>query len=112
MRPHWMVRGVKAIVFLIAGAFVLGLAVMLLWNAIIPDVFHGSMLTYWQAIGLVILSHLLFRGGGLRMGGGWKRERMKMRFEEKLARMSPEEREQFRAQWKQRCGFDPGDAKV
>ncbi len=112
MRHHWMMRGAKMIVFLIVGAFVLGLVVMLLWNAVIPDVFHGPTLTFWQALGLVVLSHLLFRGGGVRVGGSWKKERAKRRFEEKLARMSPEERDQFRAEWKKRCGWDPDQHHV
>ena len=39
---------------------------LLLWNALIPDIFHGPTLMYQQALGLMVLSKLLvgFGGGG------------------------------------------------
>ncbi len=37
---------------------VISLAVMLLWNAIIPTVIGWSMVNYWQALGLIVLSRL------------------------------------------------------
>ena len=55
-------------------AFVLlgGLAVMLLWNAILPAVLGVSVLNIWQAIGILALSRLLFGGFG---GGPWRGRR-------------------------------------
>jgi len=53
----------------------------------------------------LILSKILFGGFGRR--GGWNRGRVngwKNRFEEKMAAMTPEEREKFKAEWKNRCG--------
>jgi hypothetical protein len=44
--------------FLVA-IFILGLLVMLLWNALIPVLFHGPEVTYWQAIGLLLLTRIL-----------------------------------------------------
>jgi hypothetical protein len=44
-------------------AFVFGWLVMLLWNWIMPAVFGLSTITFWQAWGLVILAHLLFKNG-------------------------------------------------
>lgn len=38
--------------------------VMLLWNALIPVLFNGPLLTYWQAAGLLILSKILLSGLG------------------------------------------------
>ena len=49
--------------------FIGGLAVMLLWNAILPAVLGVAALTYWQAIGILALSRLLF--GGFHRGGPW-----------------------------------------
>lgn len=51
---------VLAVVF----AFVFGLVVKLLWNALMPAVFGLSTITYWQAVGLVILAKLIFGGFG------------------------------------------------
>lgn len=38
--------------------------VMLLWNALIPDLFHGPEIAYLQAIGLSVLAKLLIGFGG------------------------------------------------
>lgn len=45
-------------------AFFFGWLVMLLWNWIMPPVFGLGTITFWQAWGLVILAHLLFKAGG------------------------------------------------
>jgi hypothetical protein len=45
---------------------VFGAAVMLLWNALMPQIFALPVLNYWQAVGLLVLTRLLF--GGI---GGW-----------------------------------------
>ncbi len=34
--------------------------VMSLWNWLIPELFSGPMITMWQAIGLLVLSKILF----------------------------------------------------
>ena len=106
----WRFRFIaRGAVFVLAGAALFGFAVMALWNALIPALFDGPVLSFWQAIGILLLSHLLFRGWApWRHDHGWQHERWRRRFEEKLAAMAPEEREQFRAEWKQRCGWYPG----
>lgn len=45
-------------------AFLIGYGVMLLWNWLIPDIFGGTIITYWQAVGLLILAKVLFGGFG------------------------------------------------
>ncbi|HDQ44110.1 MAG TPA: hypothetical protein ENN17_01260 [bacterium] len=45
-------------------AFVFGWIVMLLWNRLMPPIFGLPAISFWQAWGLVILSHLLFKAGG------------------------------------------------
>jgi hypothetical protein len=74
--------------------------VMWLWNGILPDVTGVGEITYWQAMGILVLSKILFGGfGGFRKHrGGWHKERMK----EKFRNMSPEERENFKQQWRER----------
>jgi len=82
-----------------------GFVVMTVWNWTIPAIFHLGAITFWQAIGLFILSKILFgfggKGpGGFRGKGPWMRGRM----EERFKNMTPEEREKFKAKWEERCG--------
>src|SRR5262245_57772318 len=88
---------------LLAAAFVLlgGLAVMLLWNHLVPAVFGGHEVSYGQAVGLLVLSRILFGGFGRRGGPGmfWRH-----RFAERIGQMTPEEREKFFAGMHECCG--------
>lgn len=108
MKPWWMMKIGKTFGLLLIGALVLGLIVMILWNALIPDLFHGPSIRFEQALGLLVLSHILLRGWGRwRYANGWRHERWRRKFEEKLAAMAPEEREKFREEWQRRCGYGP-----
>jgi len=49
------------VVGITALAFLLGLGLMLLWNWLMPAVFGLPEVTYWQALGLLVLSHILFK---------------------------------------------------
>jgi len=100
----------KVLLVVAAAVVVLGFVVMYLWNALIPDLFNGPSLTFWQAAGLLVLAHILLRGWSF----GHHRSRhshWKRRFEEKLASMTPEEQEKFKQEWKDRCGWYPGMEK-
>lgn len=88
-------------------ALALGTVVMWLWNAILPDVVGAKPLNFWQALGLLVLSRILF--GGFRFGpsgrrGPWAAKRR--HWKEKWRNMSPEERAKFREKWRQsrHCG--------
>jgi hypothetical protein len=108
MKTWWLARVSKLLGILALSSIVLGLIVMMLWNAIVPDLFQGSTLSFPQAIGLLLLSHILLRGWGpWRYANGWKHDRWKHRFEEKLASLSPEDQEQFKEEWRRRCGWSP-----
>jgi hypothetical protein len=77
-------------VLILAAIAVLGWLVMLLWNAVIPTVFAGGRpVDYLHALGLLILSRILF--GGFHGRGGRRGQRW-----EKWQAMTTEEREQFR----------------
>lgn len=41
-----------------------------IWNHLIPDLFHGPVLSYGQALGLLVLAKLLFGHGPHKFGGG------------------------------------------
>jgi hypothetical protein len=106
MKGRWALRVVKMIAIAIVAVIAIGFFVMTLWNALIPELFRGPVITYWQAIGLLVLSHILFHGGPHR-GHGWHRDRWSHRLQEKLAAMTPEEREKFKSEWRSRCGWVP-----
>ena len=112
MRPWWLFKIIKFVAIVAVATVALGFVVMSLWNALIPDLFHGPVLTFWQAVGLLLLSHILLRGWGRwRYGNGWRKERWRQRFEEKLVGMTPEEREKFKEEWKKRCGWYPEESE-
>lgn len=79
----------------------LSLAVMLLWNAVLPAVLHVSPINYWQAAGLFILSRILFGGFGYKNRPG--RGAPPPHIREKFMSMTAEERAKWKAEWKQRC---------
>jgi hypothetical protein len=79
---------------------VFGFVVMSLWNWLGPAVLGLHTITFWQALGILVLSKILFgfRGGpGHR--GNWRR-----RMEERWQQMTPEEREKLRLGMASRCG--------
>lgn len=97
------VIGILLCVILFAALFTF--IVMSLWNAILPAVIGVKAITFWQALGILILSKILFSG----FGGGhkWKERgghRWKERMMNKWGNMSEEEKEQFKNSWEARCG--------
>ena len=81
--------------------------VMFLWNAIIPSISGVSAISYWQAMGLFVLSRILFGGFHFRHHHEHHRPPFIGRFKDRLMDMSEEERQQFKNQWKQRCCKTP-----
>jgi hypothetical protein len=101
MKRHWFLRGLKILVFVALGVTVFGFVVMALWNRLMPVVFGLHVISFWQALGLLVLSKILFGGFRGRPGFGmhW-RQRMMERWEQ----MTPEEREKFRTGMRRGCG--------
>ena len=48
------------IVIVILFAFLVGYAVMWLWNWLMPPIFGLTTITYWQAVGLLVVAKFLF----------------------------------------------------
>lgn len=90
---------------IVGGVLLVGLVtavVMWLWNMLIPDLFNGPVISYWQALGLLVLSKILLKGGhDWRGRGPWKNHQLRERWE----KMNPDEREKMKEQWKQRCSM-------
>lgn len=105
MKKFWFRKGLMFFTFFIAAIILFGAIVMFLWNAILPAVIGVKAITFIQALGILLLSKILF--GGFGRGGGWQRGRPnagKDRMKNKFASMTPEEKEKFKSEWKNRCG--------
>jgi len=57
----WVILAVLGIGAL---AILFGFVIMWLWNWLMPDLFGLTTITYWQAVGLFILSKILIGCGG------------------------------------------------
>ena len=86
--------------FILVAIAVLSVVVMLLWNGVVTAITNAKPVTYPQAIGLFILSKILFTSfrpgppGGFRRGGPpWR---------SKLMNLSAEEQEKLKQEWQQR----------
>ncbi len=82
----WILIGTAAVA---AFGLALGIAVMLLWNWLLPPLFGFPEISYWQAVGLFVLCHLLFKGPGTSGGrrGGHDPHRNKNRGERLVSRL-------------------------
>ncbi|WP_306599470.1 hypothetical protein [Geothrix sp. 21YS21S-2] len=86
-------KGIGIAVLGVAAVAVLGYVVMGLWNGLMPAIFGLRAIHFWQAVGLLVLSRILFGGFHRSHGGGWHRRHHMMR---RWEGMTPEEREKFR----------------
>jgi len=84
MKGNRLARVLKIAPFALLMFALFVFVVMQLWNWLMPALFGLKLITYWQALGLLVLSKILFggfRGGhgrGSGGGGGW-RHRMRLR---------------------------------
>jgi hypothetical protein len=89
----------RSIFFPIAGVaiiFLFSWAVMLLWNGILPTIVGVKAISFWQSMGILALSKILFSGFNLGH---------KHRFN-RWENINHEEREKMREEWKKR--FETG----
>ena len=75
MKRHWFLRGLKFVLFAILFLVVFTFVVMRLWNWLMPALFGWHLISFWQALGLLILSKILFGGfrGGPHRHWKWRR---------------------------------------
>jgi hypothetical protein len=104
MKRLWLQRGLKILALAAVAVAAAGFVVMTLWNAVIPGVAGLHTISFAQAVALLVLSRVLF--GGFRGRGGWH---WRSHMQERWQRMTPEERERFRAGLgsRYRCGQPP-----
>ncbi|MBX2962485.1 MAG: hypothetical protein KF687_08235 [Cyclobacteriaceae bacterium] len=104
MIMKWVVLGVAFIALL-------GWITQLLWNWLVPELFSGPLINYWQSLGLLLLSKILFSGlGGRHRHSGkayWKH-----RYDQKLSTMSPEAQAAFKEKMMTRWCRKPADSNA
>jgi len=99
----------KVLVFVPLLILGVGYITMYLWNWLVPELFNGPVITFCQALGLLILSKIFFSGFKGRGGrccchhghGSWK-EKMK----EKWENLSEEERKNLKNRFFSKCYKD------
>jgi hypothetical protein len=110
MRESKFFRGLKVMVVVVIAVTVLSLVTMHLWNWLMPAVFGLRRISWAQALGLLLLSRILFGGFGRRgrSGGrpGWKGD-----LKERWKQMTPEDRERLRAGMRGRWGCGSGTGR-
>jgi hypothetical protein len=91
---------------LIMGAIVLSIiafVVQFLWNVILVKAVGVSPISYWHALGLFVLSRILF--GHYRFGPGskkWRSNRKKV-WRDKWMHMDDAEKTEMREKWREWC---------
>lgn len=118
-RGFWFFRAIKFVIFLVLFLTIGGFITMNLWNWLVPELFHGPLITFWQTIGLLVLSKILFGGFGRSRwkgrGDRWRGmhkgkydERCsdwKEKMAEKMRGMSEEDREKFKEKFEKKFNF-------
>jgi hypothetical protein len=110
MKRKWLFFVVPPAIVLLTA--LCGEVVMHLWNWLVPMLFAGPTITFWQSLGLLLLCRILFGswGGGANQGHSrsWRRR------PERWESMTAEERERFRQDMRARwagCGAPIGETK-
>jgi hypothetical protein len=88
----WSERSVRTKVLVIVGGVVMvpaflalfGAVTMWLWNWLMPTIFKLPEIGFWQAIGLLLLTHIFFKGGYAGRAGRarWRRAKLRERMRE------------------------------
>ena len=99
-KNFWIKRIIFIPLAIAAGIFVFGGVVMLLWNGILPAVLGVKTITFCQALGILVLSKILF--GGFKGGCHHKFHKHAHDWHGNWRHLSPEEKEKMKAEWKDR----------
>jgi len=97
-KSFWVKKIIGFLLIAPIALFLFSWIVMLLWNGVLVGVTGAGVVTLWQAMGILVLSKILFGGFRGGRGGHWNHQ-----MKGKWQNMSPEERVQFKQQWRDRC---------
>jgi hypothetical protein len=101
VKRNRFLRVLKIAVFGTLAVAAVTFVVMSLWNVLMPSIFAVRTISFWQALGLLVLSKILFGGFRPNPGGG---PRFRRRMMERWEQMTPEEREKFKQGMRRGCG--------
>jgi Ca2+/H+ antiporter, TMEM165/GDT1 family len=97
------------LLFIFAVIVPLGFIIMALWNNILAVIIPVTMINFWQALGIFLLSRILF--GGFPGKPGWvghgRRRHEMAEMRNKWFNLSQEEKTQFKQDLQNRFGKGP-----
>lgn len=103
---------IALIIAAVAGLF--AALFMQLWNWLIPVLFSGPVLTYWQAVGLLVLAKIIFGGFGTghhkkrwKSHGGWRGN-----WKDRCSNMSEEDKEKWKSHFMHKWNCVREDDKI
>jgi hypothetical protein len=99
--------GTRFVLFGIVWVGIVGLIVFGLWNVLMPPILGLRAISFWQALGLLLLSRMLFGGFG-----AWGSRMRKARFVRGWKDLSPEERQRFRKAMEPRSPGNFGEGET
>jgi len=76
--------------------------VMALWNCLLPEILGVKSISFWQAMGILVLSKILFGGFHGKFGQGMRGMKEK-HLQHRMKGMSDDEKEKFKEVWRQKC---------
>ncbi|MBL0309998.1 MAG: hypothetical protein IPP77_10050 [Bacteroidetes bacterium] len=95
----WILKIIGGFILFALAIAAFGYVTMYLWNWIMTYLFKLPEINFYMAIGMVILSKILFGGIRVRDGKGCGSKYWKA----KMECLSPEDREKFKAEFASRC---------
>lgn len=98
-KSKWILKAFLAGIVFLA---VMGGVTMLLWNWLVPPLFHGPELRFFQAVGLLLLSKILFSGWRKPGRHSGDLTPWRQRLSEKWSSMTPEERDRFKSRMREK----------
>lgn len=102
MKRKWYFIAPAAIFGIVVFVFIGGEVVHSLWNWLLPPLFGWRLISFWQALGILLLCRILFGSHGMHRPGG---PNFRQRMRERCGKMTPEERENFRRAMRERWEF-------
>jgi hypothetical protein len=102
MKRKWIYLAPLAILAMLLFIVVGGEVVLHLWNWLLPALFGWRQITFWRALGILVLCRILFGSFGGHHG---HRSNFRRRMAERWEHMTPEERERFQQGMRGRCGL-------
>ncbi|MCB0372296.1 MAG: hypothetical protein KDD31_04755 [Muricauda sp.] len=87
---YYVKKIVKVIAIIILGGLLFLLAnyvLMRLWNWLMPDIFGLGTITFWQALGILVMAKIIFGFGGGGKNKGGSHHKVKHRSSHKCSSM-------------------------